>query len=254
MYVNYCKNKPDSTQLILEHAGGYFDVSWMFLLWIMYFINFDRSSFLPVSGQFESQFVKVCVLKFLLQEIQQRHRLANSISSYLIKPVQRITKYQLLLKVKTSRIHPKLTEWFDCNHLKIIRFAFVGAPDVLRGRQRWNQRWPGGYAQCSQESKWRHALEHAWWWVDAHRHTKTHMDGADETVSDDSECLQGLTRTLSPRENWSCRMRSRCGIPRPWSVRDGNVTCSSLKCHWFSARRLKTLMAGASTSTRASFL
>uniref|UniRef100_A0A671NYI3 non-specific serine/threonine protein kinase n=1 Tax=Sinocyclocheilus anshuiensis TaxID=1608454 RepID=A0A671NYI3_9TELE len=56
MYVNYCKNKPDSTQLILEHAGGYFD------------------------------------------EIQQRHRLANSISSYLIKPVQRITKYQLLLK------------------------------------------------------------------------------------------------------------------------------------------------------------
>ncbi|KAM7372904.1 hypothetical protein PAMP_007797 [Pampus punctatissimus] len=57
MYVNYCKNKPDSTQLILEHAGNYFD------------------------------------------EIQQRHRLANSISSYLIKPVQRITKYQLLLKV-----------------------------------------------------------------------------------------------------------------------------------------------------------
>uniref|UniRef100_A0A672R3G0 non-specific serine/threonine protein kinase n=1 Tax=Sinocyclocheilus grahami TaxID=75366 RepID=A0A672R3G0_SINGR len=56
MYVNYCKNKPDSTQLILEHAGGYFE------------------------------------------EIQQRHRLANSISSYLIKPVQRITKYQLLLK------------------------------------------------------------------------------------------------------------------------------------------------------------
>ncbi|RXN22873.1 triple functional domain isoform X5 [Labeo rohita] len=56
MYVNYCKNKPDSTQLILEHAGTYFD------------------------------------------EIQQRHRLANSISSYLIKPVQRITKYQLLLK------------------------------------------------------------------------------------------------------------------------------------------------------------
>ncbi|XP_013864658.1 triple functional domain protein [Austrofundulus limnaeus] len=56
MYVNYCKNKPDSTQLILEHAGNYFD------------------------------------------DIQQRHRLANSISSYLIKPVQRITKYQLLLK------------------------------------------------------------------------------------------------------------------------------------------------------------
>ncbi|KAM3929732.1 triple functional domain protein isoform 1-T1 [Leptodactylus fuscus] len=56
MYVSYCKNKPDSTQLILEQAGSYFD------------------------------------------EIQHRHELANSISSYLIKPVQRITKYQLLLK------------------------------------------------------------------------------------------------------------------------------------------------------------
>ncbi|XP_041434121.1 kalirin isoform X4 [Xenopus laevis] len=56
MYVTYCKNKPDSSQLILEQAGTFFD------------------------------------------EIQQRHGLANSISSYLIKPVQRITKYQLLLK------------------------------------------------------------------------------------------------------------------------------------------------------------
>uniref|UniRef100_A0A452IJ70 DH domain-containing protein n=1 Tax=Gopherus agassizii TaxID=38772 RepID=A0A452IJ70_9SAUR len=56
IYVTYCKNKPDSSQLILEHAGTFFD------------------------------------------EIQQRHGLANSISSYLIKPVQRITKYQLLLK------------------------------------------------------------------------------------------------------------------------------------------------------------
>ena len=27
MYVHYCKNKPDSTQLIVEHAGIYFDVS-----------------------------------------------------------------------------------------------------------------------------------------------------------------------------------------------------------------------------------
>ncbi|XP_028291403.1 kalirin isoform X2 [Gouania willdenowi] len=56
IYVEYCKNKPDSSQLVLEHSGSFFD------------------------------------------EIQQRRGLANSISSYLIKPVQRITKYQLLLK------------------------------------------------------------------------------------------------------------------------------------------------------------
>uniref|UniRef100_A0A3Q2ZY59 Kalirin RhoGEF kinase a n=2 Tax=Kryptolebias marmoratus TaxID=37003 RepID=A0A3Q2ZY59_KRYMA len=56
IYVDYCKNKPDSSQLILEHAGTFFD------------------------------------------DIQQRRGLVNSINSCLIKPVQRITKYQLLLK------------------------------------------------------------------------------------------------------------------------------------------------------------
>ncbi|XP_047225589.1 kalirin isoform X2 [Girardinichthys multiradiatus] len=56
IYVDYCKNKPDSSQLILEHAGSFFD------------------------------------------DIQQRRGLANTLNSYLIKPVQRITKYQLLLK------------------------------------------------------------------------------------------------------------------------------------------------------------
>ncbi|KAF7215187.1 transcript variant X1 [Nothobranchius furzeri] len=56
IYVDYCKNKPDSSQLILEHASTFFD------------------------------------------DIQQRRGLANSINSCLIKPVQRITKYQLLLK------------------------------------------------------------------------------------------------------------------------------------------------------------
>jgi hypothetical protein len=32
MYVTYCKNKPDSNQLILEHAGTFFDVSSGFAL------------------------------------------------------------------------------------------------------------------------------------------------------------------------------------------------------------------------------
>ncbi|KAM9835916.1 LOW QUALITY PROTEIN: kalirin-like [Aulostomus maculatus] len=56
MYVTYCRNKPDSSLLIQQHSGGFFE------------------------------------------EVQRRHGLANSISSALIKPVQRITKYQLLLK------------------------------------------------------------------------------------------------------------------------------------------------------------
>ncbi|CAE1271113.1 Kalirin,Rho guanine nucleotide exchange factor 25,Triple functional domain protein,Death-associated protein kinase 1,Death-associated protein kinase 3 [Acanthosepion pharaonis] len=56
IYVTYCKNKPDSSQLLVEHAGTFFE------------------------------------------EIQQKHKLSEPLSSYLIKPVQRITKYQLLLK------------------------------------------------------------------------------------------------------------------------------------------------------------
>lgn len=87
MYVNYCKNKPDSTQLILEHAGPYFDVS-------TYCLSDERCL------TFNTVCIEVCLV--LSQEIQQRHRLANSISSYLIKPVQRITKYQLLLKVHAA--------------------------------------------------------------------------------------------------------------------------------------------------------
>ncbi|XP_053725094.1 kalirin-like isoform X1 [Synchiropus splendidus] len=56
MYVTYCRNKPDSSLLIQQHGGGFFE------------------------------------------SVQRRHGLNNSISSALIKPVQRITKYQLLLK------------------------------------------------------------------------------------------------------------------------------------------------------------
>ncbi|CAG2201069.1 Triple functional domain protein,Kalirin [Mytilus edulis] len=56
IYVTYCRNKPDSNQTLVEHAGGYFE------------------------------------------ELQQKASLAEPLASYLIKPVQRITKYQLLLK------------------------------------------------------------------------------------------------------------------------------------------------------------
>lgn len=35
---------------------------------------------------------------YYLQNIQKKHNLNGPLASYLIKPVQRITKYQLLLK------------------------------------------------------------------------------------------------------------------------------------------------------------
>ena len=58
LYVDYCRNKPLSSRLVLEHAGAYF------------------------------------------KHIQAVYGLglAGSLDSCLIKPIQRITKYQLLLK------------------------------------------------------------------------------------------------------------------------------------------------------------
>ena len=55
-YVEYCTNKPHSTQLLVAHGGAYFE------------------------------------------GLQRRFGLEHPIAAYLIKPVQRITKYQLLLK------------------------------------------------------------------------------------------------------------------------------------------------------------
>lgn len=54
MYVNYCKNKPDSTQLILEHAGGYFDVRNVSVIYVIDLCIALILS-LPASGQFECQ-------------------------------------------------------------------------------------------------------------------------------------------------------------------------------------------------------
>lgn len=56
MYVTYCKNKPESNQLLVAHGGTWFE------------------------------------------ELQRKHKVEHPIAAYLIKPVQRITKYQLLLK------------------------------------------------------------------------------------------------------------------------------------------------------------
>lgn len=72
------------------------------------------------------------------QEIQQRHRLANSISSYLIKPVQRITKYQLLLKVSH---HSEKNNKMLVLSISMVPVVMVSVPasrlgvvDVLRRR------------------------------------------------------------------------------------------------------------------------
>ncbi|XP_059472379.1 kalirin isoform X2 [Neocloeon triangulifer] len=56
MYVQYCRNKPESNSLLVTHGGSFFE------------------------------------------DLQKKHHIEHPIAAYLIKPVQRITKYQLLLK------------------------------------------------------------------------------------------------------------------------------------------------------------
>ncbi|KAL3284864.1 hypothetical protein HHI36_019002 [Cryptolaemus montrouzieri] len=56
IYVNYCRNKPESNSFCVQHGGPFFE------------------------------------------ELQKKHKVEHPLSAYLIKPVQRITKYQLLLK------------------------------------------------------------------------------------------------------------------------------------------------------------
>lgn len=56
VYVEYCKNKPESNQLIVQHGDSFFE------------------------------------------NLQKKNQVTHPVSAYLIKPVQRITKYQLLLK------------------------------------------------------------------------------------------------------------------------------------------------------------
>ncbi|CAG9857602.1 unnamed protein product [Phyllotreta striolata] len=55
-YVTYCRNKPDSADVLVQHGERYFE------------------------------------------EVRRKYQVEHPIDAYLIKPVQRITKYQLLLK------------------------------------------------------------------------------------------------------------------------------------------------------------
>ncbi len=64
IYVRYCTNMPQSTNLLVAHGGSYFE------------------------------------------SLQREHSLEHPIAAYLIKPVQRITKYQLLLKDLLSCCEP----------------------------------------------------------------------------------------------------------------------------------------------------
>lgn len=89
MYIVYCQNKPKSEHIVSEYIDTYFEV---------------RSSNLSTPPhclhRCVTQVIKCPKTSYVSpQDLKQRlgHRL--QITDLLIKPVQRIMKYQLLLKV-----------------------------------------------------------------------------------------------------------------------------------------------------------
>jgi len=127
MYVNYCKNKPDSTQLILEHAGNYFDVSNS----ICFYSDTAASCLLrPVTSVFFP--VCVCVmtgnpttapagqLHFFLsnQASTENHQVSAPAEG---NPPHHTTPHQISVLQQPSP--PFLLSWFLC--------VCLGAADVL---------------------------------------------------------------------------------------------------------------------------
>lgn len=88
MYVIYCQNKPRSEFIVAEY-DTFFEVrnAW------------NKKKNTVVLHSYMILFHTDCSLTALKQEVQQEINSRMSISDYLIKPIQRITKYQLLLKV-----------------------------------------------------------------------------------------------------------------------------------------------------------
>ena len=91
--MDICKIDFGLTKLaaMLTPTAKLFDLSFIF------YIDLLMSSLkCCVSPFVTNNMLDIFILSF--QELQQKASLAEPLASYLIKPVQRITKYQLLLK------------------------------------------------------------------------------------------------------------------------------------------------------------
>jgi hypothetical protein len=89
MYVKYCKNKPESNSLLVQHGGSFFE------------------------------------------ELQKKHKVEHTIAAYLIKPVQRITKYQLLLKDLQSCCEEGQGEIKVSAYSHVRRFGFISFSGIM---------------------------------------------------------------------------------------------------------------------------
>ena len=87
MYVVYCQNKPKSEFIVSVHIDTYFEVN-----------SLDILNGLPLA----ISLLKEEILKELnFQEIRLKYGFKLRLNDLLIKPIQRLTKYHMLLEVRT---------------------------------------------------------------------------------------------------------------------------------------------------------
>lgn len=127
MYECYCQNKPRSEALWRQFSDcAYFQVSLAvisfsvecdyFTVFCVFTISVNVLIF--VSKEIIHQDVILILFVFFVKECQKKLEHKLGLDSYLLKPVQRLTKYQLLLKVKQSDFlcQPDInTQSFICN-------------------------------------------------------------------------------------------------------------------------------------------
>lgn len=120
IYEKYCQNKPRSESLWRQCSDCPF-------FQVCYGTLFRVSSPLLIDSQTKNN--ENCVNQRFrwLQECQKKLDHKLSLDSYLLKPVQRITKYQLLLKVRPRAAMPGrafpgalLPAWLPCSRLTVI--------------------------------------------------------------------------------------------------------------------------------------
>lgn len=79
MYVVYCQNKPKSEYIVSEYIDTYFEV-FIFLMAI------------------PDSYLRPLINELLLQEIRLKLGFKLRLTDLLIKPIQRLTKYHMLLE------------------------------------------------------------------------------------------------------------------------------------------------------------
>lgn len=124
MYVVYCQNKPKSEHVVSEFGDSYFEVSGRAALGEgdrIFWLSRLHKHPIPVPQELR---------------LQLGHRL--QLSDLLIKPVQRIMKYQLLLKVRP-------TYSLGAQQVETALFSFI-SPKFLKAAPRL----PGGPYLCAQ--------------------------------------------------------------------------------------------------------